>query len=173
MALESSIFNTIKALLGPDADYDVFDHDIIIFINSAISTLTQLGIGPASGFRITGPDETWEQLLGDYKDLESVKTYIYMKVKLAFDPPANSTVLGAYNIKIVKDNEEYQPVNYFQAVNVSITSPEQFLDNLLNNPIKIIHIKEDEEKNEIVFEKILLANKTEDTVECRTNEYST
>lgn len=96
MALESSIFKTIKALLGPDADYDVFDHDIIIFINSAISTLTQLGIGPASGFRITGPDETWEQLLGDYKDLESVKTYIYMKVKLAFDPPANSTVLGAY-----------------------------------------------------------------------------
>lgn len=96
MALEASIFRTIKSLLGPDADYDVFDQDIIIFINSAISTLTQLGIGPPNGFRITGPDETWNQFLGDYEDLESVKTYIFMKVKIAFDPPSNSTVLGAY-----------------------------------------------------------------------------
>lgn len=96
MALESSIFKTIKSLLGPDADYDVFDNDIIIFINSALSTLTQIGIGPPSGFRITGPDETWQDLLGDYEDLESVKAYIYMKVKLAFDPPANSTVMNAY-----------------------------------------------------------------------------
>ena len=94
--MDQSIFNTIKALLGPDADYDVFDQDIIVFINSALATLTQLGIGPDEGFRITGSNETWGDLLGDSKDLDSVKQYIYMKVKMAFDPPANSFVMTAY-----------------------------------------------------------------------------
>lgn len=97
MALENSILKTIKSLLGPDDDYDVFDTDIIIFINGALATLTQLGLGPAEGFRITGPDETWQDFLGDYKDLESVKTYIYMKVRLVFDPPSNSTVMNSFS----------------------------------------------------------------------------
>lgn len=96
MALEQSIFKTIKSLLGPDSDYDVYDQDIIVFINSALATLTQLGIGPAKGFRITGETETWEDLLGSNEDLESVKSYIYMKVRLAFDPPSSSAVLNAY-----------------------------------------------------------------------------
>lgn len=94
--MNQSIFNSIKALLGPDADYDVFDQDILIFINSALATLTQLGIGPDEGFRITGPDETWSDLLGDAKDLDSVKEYIFMKVKMAFDPPTSSFVMSAY-----------------------------------------------------------------------------
>jgi len=94
--MEESIFKTIKSLLGPEAEYDVFDPDILIFINGALATLTQLGIGPAEGFRITGETETWHDLLGDYKDLESVKTYIYMKVRLVFDPPSSSSVMSAY-----------------------------------------------------------------------------
>ena len=94
--MEQSIFNSIKALLGPDADYDVFDQDILIFITSALSTLTQLGIGPENGFRITGDTETWSDLLGDAQDLDSVKQYIFMKVKIAFDPPSSSSVLSAY-----------------------------------------------------------------------------
>ena len=94
--MEESIFKTIKSLLGPEAEYDVFDPDILIFINGALATLTQLGIGPAEGFRITGETETWRDLLGDYKDLESVKTYIYMKVRLVFDPPSSSSVMSAY-----------------------------------------------------------------------------
>lgn len=94
--MDESILNSIKALLGPDADYDVYDHDILIFINGVFSTLTQLGVGPAEGFRITGAEETWHDFLGDYRDLESVKTYIYLKVRLVFDPPVNSSVLNAY-----------------------------------------------------------------------------
>lgn len=94
--MEQSIFRSIKALLGPDADYDAFDQDILIFINSALATLTQIGIGPDSGFRVTGENETWSDLLGNSQDLDSVKQYIYMKVKLAFDPPSSSTVLSAY-----------------------------------------------------------------------------
>lgn len=94
--MEDSILRSIKGLLGPDDDYDVFDQDIIIFINAAFSTLTQLGLGPSNGFRITGYDETWQDFLGDASDLESVKTYIFMKVKMAFDPPTSSFVLSAY-----------------------------------------------------------------------------
>lgn len=94
--MEDSILRSIKGLLGPDDDYDVFDQDIIILINAAFSTLTQLGLGPVGGFRITGYDETWHDFLGDATDLESVKTYIYMKVKMAFDPPTSSFVLSAY-----------------------------------------------------------------------------
>ena len=94
--MEQSILKSIKALLGPDADYEEFDQDIIIFINSAISTLTQLGVGPSEGFRITGPNETWTSFIGDAVDLESVKQYIYMKVRIAFDPPTSSFVLSAY-----------------------------------------------------------------------------
>lgn len=94
--METSILTSIKGLLGPDADYDVFDQDIIIFINSALATLTQLGVGPSGGFRITGATETWSDFLGDAQDLDSVKSYIFMKVKMAFDPPANGSVLNAY-----------------------------------------------------------------------------
>lgn len=95
--MEESILLSVKALLGPDADYDVFDQDIVIFINSAIATLTQLGIGPSEGFEITGEEETWEDFLGDdMRRINSVKTYIFMKVRLAFDPPASSYVLSAY-----------------------------------------------------------------------------
>ena len=94
--VERSIFLTIKGMLGSDADYDVFDQDIIVFINSALATLTQLGIGPSTGFRISGETETWNDLLGEYQDLDSVKSYIYMKVKIAFDPPSSSAVLNAY-----------------------------------------------------------------------------
>ena len=94
--MEESILNTIKSMLGPDSSYEVFDQDILVHINMAIATLTQLGVGPASGFRVTGKDETWGELLGDRVDLDMAKTYIYMKVRIAFDPPANSSVLAAY-----------------------------------------------------------------------------
>ena len=93
--MEQSILNTIKKMLGPDSSYDVFDTDIIIHINSAFSILTQLGVGPKGGFRITGSEETWGDFLGDVIDLESVKNYIYMKVKMIFDPPSNSFVQKA------------------------------------------------------------------------------
>lgn len=96
MGIEPSIFKSIKALLGPESDYEAFDHDILLFINGVLSTLTQLGIGPKEGFRITGDTETWDDLLGDNHDLDFVKDYIFMKVKLIFDPPASSAVMSAY-----------------------------------------------------------------------------
>ena len=94
--MEDSILLSIKALLGPDSDYDAFDQDIIIFINSAIATLTQLGVGPSNGFRITGDSETWTEFIGWRNDIDSIKSYIYMKVRMAFDPPSSSYVMSAY-----------------------------------------------------------------------------
>lgn len=94
--MNESILETIKKLLGPDSSYEVFDLDIILFINSAFATLRQIGVGPVNGFRITGPEETWEDFIGDRIDLEAVKEYVYLKVKMAFDPPASSFVMSAY-----------------------------------------------------------------------------
>jgi len=93
--MEQSILNTIKTMLGPDSSYAVFDTDIIVHINTALATLTQLGVGPVKGFRITGASETWSDFIGDAGDLDSVKTYIYCKVKMVFDPPSNSFLMSA------------------------------------------------------------------------------
>ena len=93
--MEESILNTIKEMLGPDSSYEVFDPDIIVQINTALAILTQIGVGPAKGFRITGDGETWSDFLGDAEDLDMAKTYIYARVKMMFDPPANSFVATA------------------------------------------------------------------------------
>ena len=95
-----SILNTIKKLLGPTGVYDHFDTDIIVHINSAFSSLTQLGVGPQDGFFIKDETDLWTDFIQDDKRLEFVKTYIYLKVKLVFDPPLSSSVLDAMNRQI-------------------------------------------------------------------------
>lgn len=90
-----SILTSVKKMLGADGSYDAFDLDIIVHINSVFMILNQMGVGPPEGFSITGIDETWQQYFGDQPVLEGVKTYMYMKVRLLFDPPASSFVLSA------------------------------------------------------------------------------
>lgn len=90
-----SILTTIKKLLGVEEDYKHFDNDIIVHINSALMTLNQLGVGPANPVSVTSELDTWEKVLGDIKNLEAVKTYIYLKVRMIFDPPTSSFVLEA------------------------------------------------------------------------------
>lgn len=97
-----SILTSIKKLLGVQEDYDHFDTDIIIHINSALMTLNQLGIGPADGFFVSTDEQTWEDFLGESKKLEAVKSYIYLRVKLLFDPPANGTLVEAMNKQIAE-----------------------------------------------------------------------
>ncbi len=94
-----SILNTIKKLLGISVDYEAFDMDIIININMAINILYQLGVGP-SGFFIRDESETWSDYLGDSPNLEMVKTYIFLKVKQAFDPNQNSNITQSYDNQI-------------------------------------------------------------------------
>ena len=90
-----SILITIKAMLGIHEGETYFDTDIIVNINSVLMMLTQLGLGPPNGFMITGNSEEWRDLLLDSTELEAVKTYIYLKVKVLFDPPNNSFTLDA------------------------------------------------------------------------------
>ena len=92
-----SILISIKKLLGITEEYNQFDPDIIMHINSVFMILTQLGIGPAEGFSIEDDTALWTDFIQDIKKLESVKTYIYLKVKLAFDPPLSSAVIESMN----------------------------------------------------------------------------
>lgn len=92
-----SILNSIKKMLGPDAEYDHFDPDIIMHINTVFMVLQQLGVGPEEGFFIEDDTATWADYLADPTKLQMVKTYIYLKVRLVFDPPTSSTVMNAIN----------------------------------------------------------------------------
>ena len=93
--MDSSILNTIKKLVGLSVDYTPFDEDIKIFINGAMMVLQQLGVGPLKGFTVTDYTQSWSDFLPSDIMLEGVKQYIYLYVKMAFDPPASSVVMEA------------------------------------------------------------------------------
>ena len=102
--MESSILNTIKSMLfGSGMDVTDFDTDLIVLINSTLSNMMQLGVSDKQ-FRITGPSETWDQLITNENILASVKEYIYIRAKLLFDPPTSSIVMEAYK-EILKEDE--------------------------------------------------------------------
>lgn len=90
----NSILYTIKKMLGLSESYNAFDTDIIVHINTALMSLHQLGVGP-SGFSIEDEVATWSDLVGTFSDVQGVKTYIYLKVRLLFDPPSTSFVLAS------------------------------------------------------------------------------
>lgn len=98
----SSILNDTKKILGVETDYTVFDVDIITHINGVFSTINQLGIGPEFGFEIVDDAAEWEDFLGVDPDprLNGIKTYIYLKVRMLFDPPATSFHLAAMEKQI-------------------------------------------------------------------------
>lgn len=93
--MEESILITIKKKLGLSAEYNAFDTDVITNINTSLMRLGQLGVGPSTGFRITGEFETWQDFIGTRIDLEGIKDYIYMKARIVFDPPSSSAALQA------------------------------------------------------------------------------
>ena len=92
-----SILTSVKKLLGITEEYEHFDADIIMHINSVFMILTQLGVGPAEGFSIRDKTATWDEFIPNGQHLESVKSYMYMKVRLLFDPPASSSVMDSMN----------------------------------------------------------------------------
>ena len=93
--MEESILISIKKLLGLSEDYTNFDTDIIMHINTVFTTLNQLGVGPEEGFMIEDDTAEWNDFINDNKKLNAVQTYMYLKVKLLFDPPLNSAILEA------------------------------------------------------------------------------
>lgn len=95
-----SILVTIKKMLGLGEDYTPFDTDIIVHINSAFMTLTQLGIGPEEGFQITDANNTWGDFISDNEMIGAVTNYTYLTVRTLFDPPSNSFVMDAMQKQI-------------------------------------------------------------------------
>lgn len=88
--MDESILDDVKKLLGITKECTVFDADIIIHVNSVLSLLRQMGMRQ---FSITGSDEVWSDYIPEGKSLEDIKTYVYLKVKLIFDPPSSSAAL--------------------------------------------------------------------------------
>ena len=100
--MQESILTSIKKLLGITADYKHFDADIIMHINSVFMVLMQLGLGPEDGFSISDDSATWSDFIADKKWLEAVKSYVYLRVRLLFDPPQNGTLMNAMEKQIAE-----------------------------------------------------------------------
>lgn len=92
-----SILTSIKKLLGITEDYEQFDNDIIMHINSVLAILSQLGVGPFDGFFITDKSAIWDDFIDENVKLNDVKSYMFLKVKMMFDPPSSSAIIDSYN----------------------------------------------------------------------------
>lgn len=97
---DNSILIDIKKLLNIDPDDQAFDPDIIMLINNEFMTLQQLGIGPKAGFSIIDLTTNWADFSNDPTLIDTVKIFIYLKVRMIFDPPASSVVADAINSRI-------------------------------------------------------------------------
>lgn len=117
--MNDSILNSTKKLLGLDEAYTAFDLDVIVHLNSTFAVLHQLGVGPEESFAISGATETWDDFLGTIKNVNSVKTYVYLRVRMFFDPPATSFALSAmkeqitefeWRLNLATENYDYKEV---------------------------------------------------------------
>jgi len=101
MAVTESILDSVKEALGLAADETAFDSELVLYINSQLSTLRQLGVGPEAGFMIVGNTETWTDFLGDREPkMNDAKTFVIFRVKLIFDPPPTSYAMDAIKEQI-------------------------------------------------------------------------
>jgi hypothetical protein len=100
MPQDQSILASIKKILNLHDTYTEFDTDVVLHINSVFPVLQQLGIGPANGFMIDGREVSWSEYLGDDLNLNNVKTYVALRVRMLFDPPGTSYHINAMEEQI-------------------------------------------------------------------------
>lgn len=98
----TSILTSIKKLLGITETDTSFDQDIIMHINTVFMVLQQLGVGPEEGYSISDENNNWDEFLPDQTKIEMVKSYMYLKVRLLFDPPSSTSVMEAINRSILE-----------------------------------------------------------------------
>lgn len=109
--MEDSILKSTKKILGIQDEYTAFDLDIITHLNSTFSVLSQLGVGPIYGFSIEDDQATWSDIHLPRNQLNMVRTYVFLKVRMLFDPPATSFLIEATNKQI----EEHEVrLSYFR-----------------------------------------------------------
>lgn len=94
--MNDSILTSIKKALGPEEVYEHFEPEIIMYINSVLATLTELGVGPKDGFMIEDETAVWSDFISDDKLMRLVPTYVYLRVKLVFDPPTIAAILESF-----------------------------------------------------------------------------
>ena len=104
--MDNGILTSTKLQLSLMPEDDSFDDELVIHINAAFSVLTQLGVGPKEGFSITGQNETWDDYVVDIVQASMAKQYVYLKVRMLFDPPSNSTVFN--KMKEMADEYEWR-----------------------------------------------------------------
>lgn len=97
---DESILTSIKKMIMVDESYDAFDEVLKLHINTVLTNLIQMGVGPVEGFYITGANETWNDFLEDKDEFQPVKTYVYLKVKMYFDPPQSTAHINAINAQL-------------------------------------------------------------------------
>jgi len=123
----ASILESVKKVLGLAKEYVSFDIDIVMHINTVFSTLTQMGVGPAAGFTITGYNETWSQFTtSDSLKTQQIKSYIPLKVKSMFDPSANANITQALDRSILE--MEYRLYIEEDSVGYVVVAEEDVID---------------------------------------------
>lgn len=121
--MTDSIFNSVKKVVGLLGDDDSFDEDILLHINSVVSTLRQLGLSIPSDFYVLDDAQTWHELLGEFRDLDLVKSYMTMKVRLMFDPPSSS-----FGLKSMEEmTKEYE-------WRINVLTDQPYSDPVLSSP---------------------------------------
>lgn len=120
--MEENILDSIKDMLGINKEDEAFDNDVLVNINSAFSTLYQIGVGYGHHYFLLNGSETWDDVFIETDVIDFIKLYTFMKVKIVFDPPTNSSVLQAF-IDQMKEIEyrillEADPANYFDGENL-------------------------------------------------------
>lgn len=139
-----SILTSIKKLLGIEEEYEHFDPNIVMCINSAFTILTQLGVGPSNGFSISDKESKWSDFIEDMSKIEAVKTYVHMRVRLLFDPPTNSSLIESINqtidelewrLNVAADTSsggdpiEYGDIDYRSLKNLPSINGEKLIEN--------------------------------------------
>lgn len=102
ISVNDSILKTVRKMIGPNHECDVFDVDLIVHINSVFATLNQLGVGPNGGFEIKDDTVVWGDYIGSDKRFNGVKSYMYLKTRLLFDPPASAVIVAAMEKQAVE-----------------------------------------------------------------------
>ncbi len=147
MNITDSVLTSIKKMLGIVEEYEHFDADLIMHINSVFSILTQLGVGPSTGFMIEDKNASWKDFISDEAKLMLVKSYMHLKVKLLFDPPLSSAVLECYKtqiseyewrLNVAAENEDAESKDYEHYNGTYSVTPKAFQSQTLDTADKVL-----------------------------------
>lgn len=165
MDTTESVLTSIKKMLGIVEEYEHFDADLIMHINSVFSILTQLGVGPSKGFMIQDKSAAWGDFISDETQFMLVKSYMNLKVKLLFDPPLGSAVIDCYNkqiseyewrLNVMAENSEGASENYEQYTGSYEVTPKAFESQTLETKDKTL-------ANDIIISEVPYYETSNDT----------